>query len=164
MQDQVGQTTPEVTPVAAPSAVAIQPEVVPAPNKQRHFLAAFFYSYIFGIFGADRFYLGKIGTGMLKLLTGGGFFIWAMVDTSLIISGAMRDKNNQPLLEADRYRKLAKRTVAIVSWLGLLLIVATAAVLYYTLPAIGETFSTLKDLMSSANGLINVNPTSLTGQ
>ena len=45
------------------------------PSTQRHFLAAFFFSFIFGVFGADRFYLGKIWTGILKFLTFGGLGI-----------------------------------------------------------------------------------------
>jgi TM2 domain-containing membrane protein YozV len=41
-------------------------------------------SIIFGSLGVDRFIMGKIGTGILKLITFGGFGIWWLVDLILI--------------------------------------------------------------------------------
>lgn len=45
-------------------------------------------SIYFGLFGADRFYCGEILLGILKLVTLGGFFIWAFVDLFLIMGAA----------------------------------------------------------------------------
>ena len=39
-----------------------------------------------------RFYIGKIGTGILMLITFGGFLVWEMVDFIIIITGYFRDK------------------------------------------------------------------------
>ncbi|MCD4759595.1 TM2 domain-containing protein [archaeon] len=41
-------------------------------------------SVIFGAIGVDRFIMGKIGTGILKLITLGGLGIWWLVDLILI--------------------------------------------------------------------------------
>lgn len=45
-----------------------------------------------GVYGIDRFYIGDTGMGVGKLLTCGGFGIWAIVDWFLIM-GATKDKN-----------------------------------------------------------------------
>ena len=41
-------------------------------------------SILFGGIGVDRFIMGKVGTGILKLITFGGFGIWWLVDLILI--------------------------------------------------------------------------------
>lgn len=42
-----------------------------------------------GEFGIDRFYLGRTKTGILKLLTFGGFGIWWLIDLILIATGRL---------------------------------------------------------------------------
>ena len=42
-------------------------------------------SILLGTLGIDRFYIGDIGLGIGKLLTGGGCGIWAIVDWFLIM-------------------------------------------------------------------------------
>jgi TM2 domain-containing membrane protein YozV len=41
-------------------------------------------SVLFGSLGVDRFMMGKVGTGILKLVTCGGLWIWWLVDVILI--------------------------------------------------------------------------------
>jgi len=50
-----------------------------------------------GGFGIHRFYVGKIGTGILMLLTLGGLGVWSLIDLIRIICGNFKDKEGLPL-------------------------------------------------------------------
>lgn len=56
-----------------------------------------FISIFFGFFGADRFILGHIGSGICKLLTLGGLGFWYIADWFRIMKMA-RQKNMDDLL------------------------------------------------------------------
>jgi TM2 domain-containing membrane protein YozV len=48
--------------------------------------------FFLGALGIHRFYVGKIGTGILQLITLGGLGIWALVDFIMIVTGNFKDK------------------------------------------------------------------------
>lgn len=54
-------------------------------------------SFLGGTLGIDRFYLGQTGNGVLKLITCGGFGLWAIIDLFLIM-GAAREYNTNKLI------------------------------------------------------------------
>jgi TM2 domain-containing membrane protein YozV len=63
-----------------------------AQLSPKSWLATLLLSIFLGELGIDRFYLGKVGTGILKLITLGGFGIWWIIDIILTIAGAATDK------------------------------------------------------------------------
>jgi hypothetical protein len=65
----------------------------PASPKSR--LAAALLCFFLGFLGIHRFYVGKIGTGVLWLLTGGLRGIGALVDFIMILVGAFKDKQER---------------------------------------------------------------------
>jgi TM2 domain-containing membrane protein YozV len=52
---------------------------------------------LFGYLGIHRFYVGKIGTGILQLLTVGGLGIWYLIDLLMIAFGEFTDKEGLKL-------------------------------------------------------------------
>ena len=54
-------------------------------------------SILLGGLGVDHFYTGKIGTGILKLITGGGCMIWAIIDIIMVATGSFKDSNGVPV-------------------------------------------------------------------
>ena len=68
-----------------------------AEVSDKGFVPALLLCFFLGGLGVHRFYVGKIGTGILMLLTLGGFGIWAIIDFVMIAVGSFRDKQGRTL-------------------------------------------------------------------
>jgi TM2 domain-containing membrane protein YozV len=69
----------------------------PAATEKR-ILPAMLLCLVLGVLGVHRFYVGKVGTGILTIVTFGGFCgIWPLIDFIMIVTGNFTDQNGQKL-------------------------------------------------------------------
>ena len=55
--------------------------------------------FIIGLGGLHRFYTGRIISGIIQLITAGGFLIWQIIDIVRIIMGSYEDAQNREVSE-----------------------------------------------------------------
>ncbi|WP_414448979.1 NINE protein [Burkholderia sp. 22PA0099] len=68
-------------------------------NTEKRLLPAFLMCLFLGSLGFHRFYVGKIGTGILMLLTLGGLGIWTLIDLIIMACGNFKDKQGNKITQ-----------------------------------------------------------------
>ena len=66
-------------------------------DKEKSWAMALFLSIFFGFFGADRFYIGRTTSAILKCCSLGALGIWWLSDIILIASDYRKDAKGRPL-------------------------------------------------------------------
>ena len=79
-------------------AVASQKTVDPNASPKSRLVALLLCIFV-GALGIHRFYVGKIGTGVLWLLTAGCFGIGALVDLIMLACGTFKDSDGKPVTD-----------------------------------------------------------------
>jgi TM2 domain-containing membrane protein YozV len=87
----MARTAPACPKCGAPNAAA-EPK-----TSSKGMVPAALLCFFLGPLGLHRFYVGKIFTGILMILTLGGFGIWTVIDFVRIIVGSFRDSRGLPL-------------------------------------------------------------------
>ena len=115
-------------PPAAPNPPAPPPgPVLSSEPSPRSFIATWMFAWLLGFLGVDRFYLGKVGTGIVKLLTIGGLGIWWLIDLILTLAGVQRDKEGRLLPDFEQHKMIAWIITAAAFGLWLITTVISSA-------------------------------------
>ncbi len=77
--------------------------------------------FMFGPLGLHRIYTGYVLIGLLQLMTGGGFGIWAIIDLISLWTNRYKDSNNNELEGYD----------IVIVWLTAIIPVAIILLLFF---------------------------------
>ena len=58
-------------------------------------VAAILLCFFLGVIGVHRFYVGKVGTGIMQVITLGGLGIWSLIDLIMLICGKFTDSDGK---------------------------------------------------------------------
>lgn len=99
---QIHESAPTCPGCGAPQQARMAAPPMPArvvsPTDKR-ILPAFLLCFFVGVFGAHRFYVGKVGTAIAMIFTLGGLGIWALIDLIMIVTGSFKDSEGHRITE-----------------------------------------------------------------
>jgi TM2 domain-containing membrane protein YozV len=67
--------------------------------SEKRILPVLLFCLFLDVLGVHRFYVGKVGTGILTILTFGGLGIWTLIDFIMIVVGEFTDKDGKKITQ-----------------------------------------------------------------
>jgi len=119
-------------------------------SNEKQYLTATFFSIFLGWLGVDRFYLGHVGLGIVKLLTFGGFGIWWLIDIIWIGLGNAKTQSGVVLERTESATKVVYVGLAIFVIFEILGGVLGALSLNSTLNSLNNSLFTLSDTLKGS--------------
>lgn len=90
-----GSTPMPYAPLTSPA----YPLAAITPASERRIVPALLFCILLGVFGAHRFYVGRIATGIAQFLTLGGLGIWWLLDLIMLLTESFKDSEGRRLRE-----------------------------------------------------------------
>ena len=92
------------------------------PRSEKSYVVTCILSILLGFLGVDRFYLGQVGLGIVKLITTGGCGFWWFIDAVLRVGGLMKDDEKRRVLPDNK-----KQQIAVVAVLAVFMLIGLVA-------------------------------------
>lgn len=124
----------------------IENDSIPSPKSAS---TALLLCLFLGSLGVHRFYVGKIGTGILMLLTGGGLGIWYLIDIILIANCQFTDAQGNLLIFTRGKGSTLKRTISVVALVIAGFLIYLTALISIVLYATSGISSTVKEELAA---------------
>ncbi|WP_245413157.1 TM2 domain-containing protein [Arthrobacter celericrescens] len=99
------------------------------PEGSKSFIVTLLLAYFLGWFGADRFYLGKTRSALLKLFTFGGFGYWVVIDLLITLFGGQRDVWGFRLAGYGKHKKTVWIVIGAIFGSGIFLGIGAATIM-----------------------------------
>ncbi len=88
----------DVKTTTCPHCLAVQTASGHSAESDKTIMPTFILCFLFGVFGAHRFYVGRTGSAIAQLCTLGGLGIWMLVDLIVIVTGSFTDAEGRKLV------------------------------------------------------------------
>lgn len=75
-------------------------DAAPVEVSDKDYIPTLLLCFFLGSFGVHRFFVGKVGTGILMLVTLGALGFWTIIDFVMIAIGSFKDKQGRPIKPA----------------------------------------------------------------